>query len=98
MDMKHLQSNILHLRFKISSLKLQHSHLFRLNVKFKHQLSRIISVAGADTGFLVGGGANPPGGDTNIQIFQIFPKKCMRFWSGGAHRGSPPWIRHCVAN
>ena len=50
--------------------------------------------------FLVAGGANPPGGGTNIQIWQIFPKKCMKlgkFWfiEGGV-LGAPPWIRHCA--
>ena len=32
-------------------------------------------MVGADPGFLVGGGARPPGRGANIQIFQIFPKK-----------------------
>ena len=30
--------------------------------------------SGADTGFPVGGGANPWGGGANIQICRIFPK------------------------
>ena len=34
---------------------------------------RSIHTVGADTGFSVGGGANPPGG-ANIQICRIFPK------------------------
>ena len=55
--------------------------------------------SGADPGFLIGWGANPPGGGANIQICQIFPKNCMKlrkFWSmGGGHApGAPPWIRH----
>ena len=52
------------------------------------------NVSGADPGFLIGGGTNPPGGGTNIQICQIFPKKCMKlrkFWSVGGHMlGAPP--------
>ena len=46
-----------------------------------------------DPGFPVGGGANPPGEDPNIQIF---PKNCMKFrkfWSvrgGGAT--DPPLV------
>ena len=35
----------------------------------------IMHDSGADPGFFVGGGANPPGGGANIQIFQIFLKK-----------------------
>ena len=51
-------------------------------------------VSGADPGFLVGGGANPPRGGANTQICQIFPKNCMKlrkFWSvgGGARQGHP---------
>ena len=44
----------------------------------------------ADLGFPVGGGANPRG--TNIQICQIFPKKCMKLrkcWSVGGHSRAP---------
>ena len=55
-----------------------------------------ISRGGADPGFLVGEGANPPGGGANIQICQIFPKKCMKlrkFWFVGGR--PPPWIHHC---
>ena len=55
------------------------------------------SHTGADTGFSVGGGANPlRGGGANIQICQIFRKNCMKsrkFWSirgGGLTPGAPP--------
>ena len=41
--------------------------------------------AGADPGFSVGGGANPPGGGPNLRFYQKFPKKsCMKlrkFWA-----------------
>ena len=48
----------------------------------------IMLLTGAELGFLVGGGANPPGGGgrqhTNLPDV---PKNCMKlrkFWSGGA--------------
>ena len=51
-------------------------------------------LTGMDPGFLIGGGANPPGRGPNIQICQIFPKKCMKlrkFWSvEGVHAGGNP--------
>ena len=54
----------------------------------------------ADPGFLVGGGANPPGGGANIQNCQIFLKKMHEIkkilvHGGGGHApGAHPWIRH----
>ena len=55
---------------------------------------RIPNSSGADPEFPVGGGANPPGGGANIQIF---PKNCMKlrtFWfiggGGGARAGGAP--------
>ena len=52
-----------------------------VNYIFPEHCKKIGPRAGADPGFLVGGGAN-------IQICQIFPKNCMKlrkFWSvGGA--------------
>ena len=53
---------------------------------------------GADPGFLVGGGANPPGGAANIPICQIFPKKLHEIKKILVRRVGappPPWIRHC---
>ena len=54
----------------------------------------LASSSGADPGFPVGGGANPPGGGANIWFCQIFWKNCMKlrkFWAvGGAHRAPPP--------
>ena len=49
---------------------------------------------GADPGFPVGGGANPPGGRQHM-ILPNFMKNCMKlrkFWAvgGGAHRAHPP--------
>ena len=40
--------------------------------------------AGADPGFSVGGGANPPGESTNLWCYQKFPKnrmKLRKFWA-----------------
>ena len=58
---------------------------------------RSIHTVGADTGFSVGGGANPPGGRQHTNLSD-FPENCMKlrkFWSVG---GAPPWIRHCTDN
>ena len=51
--------------FPRGDAKLLFSHIFPENCK------KIGPRAGADPGFLVGGGAN-------IQICQIFPKNCMK--------------------
>ena len=47
-------------------------------------LEVVSSHSGAEPGFLVEGGANPPGRGANIQICHIFPKNCKKlrkFWS-----------------
>ena len=49
-----------------------------------HEIERIRTLEGADTGFPTGGGANPPGGGANIQNDQLLQKNCMKlrkFWS-----------------
>ena len=52
------------------------------------------SLAGADPGFSVGGGANPPERGHQPMILSNFPKNYMKlrkFWTvGGAHAGSTP--------
>ena len=52
-----------------------------------------ITFAGADPGFPVGGGANPPGGRQHM-ILPNFAKNCMKlrkFWAvGGARAGCAP--------
>ena len=47
---------------------------------------------GVGPGFLVGGGANPPGGGASIQICQISEKlhEIKKIF------GPSPWIRHCL--
>ena len=56
----------------------------------------MMSYSGADPGFLVGGGANPPGGGAPTYNFANFAKNCMKlrtFWAvegGGARRGRRP--------
>ena len=53
---------------------------------------------GADLGFPIGGGADPPGGGRQHTILSNFPENCMKsrkFWAlGGLVPGAPPWIRH----
>ena len=52
----------------------------------------MILVAGADPGFPVGGGADPPGG-ANIRFCQIFLKTARNqenFGPWGAHDGDVP--------
>ena len=53
--------------------------------------------AGADPGFPVGGGANPPGGH-QYMILPNFAKNCMKvrkFWAGGAPPINPPLRGAC---
>ena len=62
---------------------------FILNVKI------ICLLAGADTGFPVGGGTNPPGGGHQHKNLPDLSKNCMKlrkFWSvgGGAVRRERP--------
>ena len=56
-------------------------------------------MSGADKGFPVGGGTDPPGGRQHT-ILSNFPKNCMKlrkFWAvGGMRTGAPPWIRPCM--
>ena len=53
----------------------------------------VYNKSGADPGFVIGGGANPPEGGASILICQIFPKNCMKlrkFWSEwGGGRDAP---------
>ena len=49
---------------------------------------------GADPGFTVGGGANPPGGGRQHTNLPDFPKNCMKLgkfcpWGGGAPLDRP---------
>ena len=60
----------------------------------------LLNKAGADPGFPVGGGANPPGCGRQHTILPNYLENCMKlrkFWPvGGRGRpGMPPWIRHC---
>ena len=48
------------------------------------------SKSGADPEFLVGGGANPPGGGANLRFCQKIPKNCMKLRTFWAVRGAPP--------
>ena len=54
--------------------------------------SPIYNKLGADPGFSVGGGADPPGGRQHT-ILSKFPKNCMKsrkFWTvGGREPGEP---------
>ena len=58
-----------------------------------------VSLAGADPGFPVGGGANPPGAPT-YDFANFWEKNCMKmrkFWAvEGGGGPAPPQIRHCL--
>ena len=47
------------------------------------------ALAGADPGFPVGGGANPPGGRQHT-ILQNFPKNCTKLRTFWSVEGEPP--------
>ena len=69
----------------------------------KFGIEQPCTIAGADPGFPIGGGANPPGGGRQHTILPDFLKNCMKFrniWSvgeGGRVGGTPldPPL-HCV--
>ena len=74
--------------------------------KWQHCLHCVLWEYWKEEGIRVGGGSRiprrrgtiPPGGGANIQIYQIFSKKCMKlrkFWSVGGPRGYLPPFR-CV--
>ena len=69
------------------------SHCSKVHKVYKARL-KILSSTGADPGFSVGGGANPPGG-TNIWFFQNFPKTAWNWenfgpYFEGAHAEGAP--------
>ena len=45
----------------------------------------------ADPGFPRRGGANPPGGGTNLLFCPIFTKNCMKMKEFGPRGGARPW-------
>ena len=59
-------------------------------------------LTGADTGFPIGGGINPPGGGCQHTNLPDSLKNCMKlrkFWSvGGRMLGAPPWICHWLSH
>ena len=75
--------------FTLNSLNSANIQTFRENSIFSQEIR-----AGADPGFAVGWGANPPGRGANLQFWQNFPKNSMKlrkFWTvGGRAPGAPP--------
>ena len=51
-------------------------------------------LAGADPGFSIGGGVNPPVGGTNLQFCQHFPKNFMKLWKLWAVGGGDTCREH----
>ena len=64
------------------------------NTVYDFLIIKVEVSTGADPGFPLGGGANPPGGGANLCFCQKFPKnhmKLRKFWvMGGVRAGGAP--------